>query len=59
VPKEAKNLFDFATRSVAELCTGSAQIVWNEAVQLRPFGTPPNYVPDHVLGDAISPGRFP
>jgi hypothetical protein len=56
MPEEELDLFDFATCSVAQLCTGSAQIVWCEVIQLRPFGTPPNHVPDDVLGNAFSPG---
>jgi hypothetical protein len=27
----------------------AAQIVWSEVVQLRPFGTPPNHVPDDAV----------
>src|ERR1700756_5044715 len=42
---------------MAQLCTGPAQIMWSEVIQLRPFGTPPYDVPDDVVGDAFSPGR--
>ena len=38
--QEELDLFDFAARIMAQLCTGPAQIVWSEVVQLRPFGTP-------------------
>ena len=57
MPQEELDLFDFATRGVAQLCAGSAQIVWCNMIQLRPFGTPPNHVPDDVLGNTFSPGR--
>ena len=55
--QEELDLFDFAARGMAQLCTGPTQIMWSEVIQLRPFGTPPNDVPDDVLGDAFSPWR--
>ena len=55
--QEELDLFDFASGGMAKLCTGSAQIVWSEVIQLRPIGAPPNHIPDDVLGDAFSPGR--
>jgi hypothetical protein len=51
------DLLDFATRQMAEFCTGSVQIAWSEVIQLRPFGTPPNHVPDDILGNSLSPRR--
>ena len=43
------NLFYLSAGSMAQLCTGSAQIVGSKVVQLHPFNTPPNHVPDHIL----------
>ena len=31
--------------------------MWSEVIQVRPFRTLPNDVPDDVLGDAFSPWR--
>ena len=53
--QEELDLFDFATRRMAQLRTGPAQIVWSEVTQLGPFGTSSDNVPDDVLGDAVPP----
>jgi hypothetical protein len=42
---------------MAQFGTGPAQIVWSEVIQLHPFGTFANDLPDEVLGDAFSPRR--
>ena len=58
VSQEELNLFDFAARRMAQICTGPTQIMWSEVVQLRPFSTPANHVPDDILGDAFFPTAF-
>jgi len=57
VSQEELDLFDFAARSMAQLRTSPTQIVWSDLIQLCSFGTPPNDVPDDVLGNAFTPRR--
>jgi hypothetical protein len=51
------DLFDFSSIYVAKFRTGSPEITRSEMIQLHPFGTPPNHVPDDVLGDSLSTWR--
>src|SRR3954470_17894539 len=55
VSEQELNLFYLSAGSMAQLCTGSAQIVGSKVVQLHPFSTPPNHVPDDILRDALAP----
>lgn len=57
MPQEELDLFDFAARGMAQLRTSPTQIVWSDVIQLCSFGTPPNDVPDDVLGNAFTPRR--
>jgi hypothetical protein len=61
VSEQELNLFNFSAGSMAQLCTGSAQIVGSKVVQLHPFSTPPNHVPDalshRLLADTIDTVR--
>ena len=57
MPQEELDLYDFAARSMAQLRTSPTQIVWSDVIQLCSFGTPPNDLPDDVLGNAFTPRR--
>ena len=52
MPKEELNLFQSTATHVTELGAGSAKVMRSKMIQLHPFGTLPNHVPDDVLGDA-------
>ena len=49
------NLFQFATVTVAQLRTGSPQVVRSNVLQPRSLATGTDYVPHHVLRDALPP----
>ena len=52
------NLLQFAAIRMAELCAGSPKVVRREVVELQTQCTAPDYVPDDVFGDAVTPRRF-
>jgi hypothetical protein len=49
MPEQELDLFQFATIHMAEFRARSAEIMRGKMVQLHPFGTPPNHVPNHIL----------
>ena len=54
MPKEELNLFQFTATHVTEL-GASSPVMRSKMIQLHPFGTPPNHVPDDILDEkAIS-----
>jgi hypothetical protein len=55
MPQQELNLLDLTTTVVAQLRTSSAQVVWCNVVQSCFLTATPDYVPDHVLRNAMAP----
>lgn len=55
VPQQKLDLLQFSAAIMAQLRTGSPQIVWGNVLQSRFLAASPDYVPDHVLGYAVAP----
>jgi hypothetical protein len=49
MPTGELNLFQFTATHVTELGADSAKVMRSKMIQLHPFGTPPNHVPDDIL----------
>jgi hypothetical protein len=55
MPQQELNLLKLAATAVAQLRTGSPQIVGSNVLQARSLATGPHYIPHHVLRDALAP----
>src|ERR1700688_1674892 len=55
MPQQELNLLQLPTAAVAQLRTGSPQIVWSNVLQTRSLTAGPNYIPHHILRDASTP----
>jgi len=55
VPQQELYLFQFSTVAVAQLRTGSPQVVGSNVLQPRSLAAGTDYVPHHVLRDALTP----
>ena len=55
MPQQELNLLKLASTAVAQLRTGSPQIVGSNVLQARSLATGPHYIPHHVLRDALAP----
>jgi hypothetical protein len=55
MPKQKLNLLQFATARVAQLRTGSPQVMRCNMLQARSLATSFDYVPHDILRDAFSP----
>ena len=49
-------LLQFAAVHMTELCAGSPKVVRCEVVELQTQCTAPDDIPEHVLGNAVTPG---
>lgn len=49
-------LLQFAAIHITELCSGAPKMMRRKVVELQAPGTAPDDIPDHVLGNAGSPG---
>ena len=50
MPQEKLNLFQLSTRTVAQTCAGTAQIVWGESADPGTLCTFLYDIPDNILG---------
>jgi len=55
MPQQELNLLQLATARVAELRTGSPQVMRRNMLQARSLAATLDYVPHHILRDAFSP----
>jgi hypothetical protein len=55
MPQQELNLLQLATARVAQLRTGSPQVVWCDMLQARSLAATLDYVPHEILRDAFSP----
>ena len=49
MPQQELDLLQLSTIIVAQLRTGSPQIMWSDVLQSRPFAAGPHHVPNDVL----------
>jgi len=55
MPQQELNLLQFATAAVAQLCTGSTQVMRCNMLQARSLAAGLDYVPHDILRDAFPP----
>ncbi len=55
MPQQELNLLQLPTAAVAELRTGSPQVVGSNVLQTRPLATGTDYIPHHILRNALTP----
>jgi hypothetical protein len=54
--KEKLDLLQFASARVAQLSTGSPQIMWGKVIELKAARTVPDGVPNDTLSYPAAPG---